>query len=461
MALVGKDLRQIHRHGLVALLVLTFVFLFIGSFLFNSTADQLEKQDDPGWTDQIVPPEDPADDVHVEVSADVHSGVAPLTVNFDPVIVNADKAEGTIQYSWDFGDGNTSTRRGQVSHTYELPGHYQCILNVSDDTGESLEAQPVPVVVAQVNDTWFQAICFANRTDGAPPLSVQFRAVVVGGVPPYTYSWDFGDGTSSEEADPVHEFEEAREYEVRLHVEDSDTNATDLEPIYLEVEEPGEGLPFTLLDLMFGFSVLVTMIVLPVAFSSCYKHEMRRGTVRTLVVYPVGPLEVTLAKLVYAAIVGFVFTLVIVLLPSGSIDMPRGEAFQIYVTAYFLSLVTVAIGALGALALARVVKRMVFRPTSLPYLFVILAFVFTETILWGLMTLIDMFTGGGMDVDAFVAGWAPVIAMSPYHIGGVNLFASLGGGGEGTYAVLVVPVLLVLVGMYLAKGVYPDIFEKE
>src|SRR5690606_4949840 len=67
--------------------------------------------------------------------ASVTSGYAPLEVSFT--------TEGTydpdgddISFSWDFGDGNTSTE-ANPTHTYTENGEYRVTLVVTDSTGRS------------------------------------------------------------------------------------------------------------------------------------------------------------------------------------------------------------------------------------------------------------------------------------------------------------------------------------
>ena len=50
--------------------------------------------------------------------------------------------------------------------------------------------------------------------------SVTFRAAVTGGFTPYSYQWDFGDGTTSTEAQPAHKYTKAGTYSVQLTVTD-------------------------------------------------------------------------------------------------------------------------------------------------------------------------------------------------------------------------------------------------
>ena len=56
----------------------------------------------------------------------------------------------------------------------------------------------------------------ADRTAGTTPLAVAFHAIVSARVT--SYAWDFGDGGSSAEADPVHVYTQAGTYSVTLTV---------------------------------------------------------------------------------------------------------------------------------------------------------------------------------------------------------------------------------------------------
>ncbi len=58
--------------------------------------------------------------------------------------------------------------------------------------------------------------------EGPPPLSVKFTSTVEDGTPPYSYKWDFGDGTpASTDANPAHVYQKEGEFTVTLSVTDS------------------------------------------------------------------------------------------------------------------------------------------------------------------------------------------------------------------------------------------------
>lgn len=66
----------------------------------------------------------------------------------------------------------------------------------------------------------------ADKTSGNVPLTVSFTGSASGGVPPYSYYWDFGDGGWSTALNPGHIFGIAGVYTVKLTVTDSAIGAS-------------------------------------------------------------------------------------------------------------------------------------------------------------------------------------------------------------------------------------------
>ena len=83
----------------------------------------------------------------------------------------------------------------------------------------------VPTVVAAEQPLTVDITSSDTEGGGIAPATFDFRADVVGGTGPYTYSWDFDDDDSSEEGSDEqtvsHTFEEAGTYSVGLTVTDS------------------------------------------------------------------------------------------------------------------------------------------------------------------------------------------------------------------------------------------------
>ena len=106
----------------------------------------------------------------------------------------------------------------------------------------SLAPRPLPTPVSQVFDSFelvtvvptageepppaeevpFNVEIVSTSTEGVAPATLLFEADVQGGTEPYSYSWDFGDG-SEEIINGVttHTFEEAGTYNVVLTITDS------------------------------------------------------------------------------------------------------------------------------------------------------------------------------------------------------------------------------------------------
>jgi len=72
-----------------------------------------------------------------------------------------------------------------------------------------------------ITGTLFMALSSANPTSGvAPPLPVQFTGKASGGTLPYSFLWDFRDGSTSSEQNPAHQFNAAGTYDCVLTVTD-------------------------------------------------------------------------------------------------------------------------------------------------------------------------------------------------------------------------------------------------
>ncbi len=116
----------------------------------------------------------------------------------------------------------------------------------------------------------------ADVTQGESPLTVYLTSSVSGGLPPYTFHWDLGDGTTSNEQNVVHVFSESGTYEVLLVVEDSSSpekTATDSVMIKVESSTEERDLLDSLLWII--LLVVVVVIVLVIAFVLWKRRRMK------------------------------------------------------------------------------------------------------------------------------------------------------------------------------------------
>lgn len=130
-----------------------------------------------------------------EVSHDDYVGCPPYTINF------SNTGYGGITFFWDFGDGQTSTEAAPT-HVYTIPGTYDGMMiigdpaacNIFDTAFFTVTILPYPPEAAFTADPtviqdYVSEVQFINQSTGA-----------------LFYSWNFGDGTTSEEVSPKHTY---------------------------------------------------------------------------------------------------------------------------------------------------------------------------------------------------------------------------------------------------------------
>ncbi|SFM33040.1 PKD domain-containing protein [Methanolobus profundi] len=138
-------------------------------------------------------------------TADVTSGIVPITVNFTDLSSNH-----STGWLWDFGDGNTSTDQNPT-HIYTTGGTYNVSLNASNLAGSNVSTQLSYITAYSVPGSNFSA----NVTEGAVPLTVGFTDLSTN--TPTSWYWDFGDGNNSTSQDPIHTYVTAGTYNVSLN----------------------------------------------------------------------------------------------------------------------------------------------------------------------------------------------------------------------------------------------------
>lgn len=154
------------------------------------------------------------------------SGCAPLTVTF------TDQSTGDItSWSWDFGDGSTSTLQNP-SHEYTAPGTYTVALTVTGPGGSDTETKTDYISVSTVPTAQFSG----TPTTGTAPLTVSFTDESTGS--PTSWSWDFGDGGTSTQQNPSYEYASAGTYTVTLTATNSCGSDIEEKVDYITVEEP-------------------------------------------------------------------------------------------------------------------------------------------------------------------------------------------------------------------------------
>ena len=148
--------------------------------------------------------------------------VADFTVSCDGLSCNfgesSTDSDGTVEsWSWDFGDGVSSTVRNPT-HTYATEGAYQVRLTVTDNaaaTGDRTRAVAVPPPPNTAPTAGFSSNC-SGLACGFNDGSTDAEGSVV------SWAWDFGDGSSSTVRNPSHTYGAEGAYEVTLIATDDD-----------------------------------------------------------------------------------------------------------------------------------------------------------------------------------------------------------------------------------------------
>ena len=133
------------------------------------------------------------------------------------IFFNATASGGTPPYAflWDFGDGLTTSGE-RVAHSYSAPGTFTVNLTVSDSAGHSL------AVARAFNVTPALVVAFTHSPE-IPTVGdlVNVTGTAFGGVPPYTFTWFFGDGLGASGPSANHTYFTNGTYTLTLDVMDA------------------------------------------------------------------------------------------------------------------------------------------------------------------------------------------------------------------------------------------------
>jgi len=144
---------------------------------------------------------------------DLPEAIAGFTVSKNSALVNetltfSNLSENALTFKWDFGDGDVS-EVANPTHVYSDAGTYIVKLTATGESGSTSSADktisityPEPIAAFSMSKNIAvtgEEITFTNESENAG-----------------TYSWDFGDETSSSEKNPSHTYSDAGNYTVTL-----------------------------------------------------------------------------------------------------------------------------------------------------------------------------------------------------------------------------------------------------
>lgn len=170
-----------------------------------------------------------ADPPVADFIADKTSGCVPLIVNFtDRSTTNS------TSWSWNFGDGNGSSAQNP-SHQYTAAGTYTVSLTVQNACGQDTETKIDYITVSDVPDADFSA----TPVSGCIPLTVNFTDLSNANYSAITsWSWNFGDGNSSNLQNPSHQYTTDGSFTVSLTVVNGCGQDTETKIDYINIGAP-------------------------------------------------------------------------------------------------------------------------------------------------------------------------------------------------------------------------------
>jgi uncharacterized repeat protein (TIGR01451 family) len=155
------------------------------------------------------------------------AGFSSSTSFYQATFINQSASQSGTTYAWDFGDGNSSTLVNPT-HAYTAPGNYLACLTVNDHCGSVTHCDTV-VVTCPAPAAAFSSIVNLLQADFSNQSTGQSGA---------TYSWDFGDGNSGTQFNPIHTYASPGNYLACLTVNDVCGSVTYCDTIVITCPAP-------------------------------------------------------------------------------------------------------------------------------------------------------------------------------------------------------------------------------
>ncbi|MFZ6050490.1 gliding motility-associated C-terminal domain-containing protein [Halocola ammonii] len=143
------------------------------------------------------------------------------------IILNNETGADFLDYEWDMGDGTILTEESP-EHTFDEPGVYNVVLTATDNACDNTEVAEAEIEILDA----LQADISNESVEACGEINVDFENLSNG----QTYEWDFGDGATSDEVNPSHNFTGPGIFSVTLTAFNDETcNSTDTDTITIAV----------------------------------------------------------------------------------------------------------------------------------------------------------------------------------------------------------------------------------
>jgi len=138
-------------------------------------------------------------------------GCAPLDVGFTATSLN------TTSYFWVFGDGNASvTNTNQTTHTYTGGGAYLASLVLNDSIHNCSLTLTIPDSIRVIAGS--ASFAYTSYIPCSDTATIYFTDTSHTSYPVTNWHWDFGDGSTSNQQNPVHFYHSNGTFDVTLTI---------------------------------------------------------------------------------------------------------------------------------------------------------------------------------------------------------------------------------------------------
>lgn len=142
-----------------------------------------------------------------------------------------DMSSGSMDsWLWDFGDGTLSNEQNPV-HTYQQAGIYEVCLTITNNSNLCWDMYCETVFIGQNSQCLAQFAWYPYEP--VNPTEIQFVDLSYGEIT--NWEWSFGDGTGSNEQNPLHVYGSTGTYDVCLTVYGPDCQSSWCETVYVEI----------------------------------------------------------------------------------------------------------------------------------------------------------------------------------------------------------------------------------
>ncbi len=155
-----------------------------------------------------------SDEAMEEVTISLKGTIIPVMADFTfsiasgGVVTFQNTSTNATGYTWDFGDGNTSTDESPI-HTYTQNGDFDVTLTATNGASQSDDTTKIITITNALPIASFEFTVDAQSAGGTVNF-VNTSKNATG------YAWDFGDGNTSTDESPTHTYTQNGDFDVTL-----------------------------------------------------------------------------------------------------------------------------------------------------------------------------------------------------------------------------------------------------